>query len=98
MAPGRKESKKNLREKGKQRAPKKTTKSWHPSTSILLTVSASVVLLGAIYYATKNPFKTGKDFESDTADNTKETGSDPHLNFKVLPRVDGVRVGLFLLT
>lgn len=98
MAPPRVENKKHSKERSKQKAVKKDSKSSLPTTAIAVAVTALIAVCVAVYY--KDGFKIEKKLDKKTmADSRESTGStgnkrnDVNTDFKVLPRLNGVKVG-----
>ena len=97
MAPPRVENKKFSKEKAKKKPAKKETKSSLPSTAIAVAVTAIIAICVAVYY--KNGYKIEQTLDKATMEDTrKSTGttnskrSEGNADFKVLPRLDGVKV------
>ncbi|KAL9950839.1 hypothetical protein ACROYT_G043404 [Oculina patagonica] len=99
MAPPRVENKKFSKERSKQKATKKDSKSPLPSTALAVAVTAFIAICVAVYY--KNGYGIEKKLDKRTVENSREsTGSAGNTrndiintDFKVLPRLDGVKVG-----
>lgn len=98
MAPPRADKKKFSKEKSKKKTDKTDSKSSLPSTTIAVAITAFIAISVAIYY--KNGFNMeGKLDEAQRTSirNTARTSNNkkPEINadFKILPRLDGVKVG-----
>lgn len=97
MAPPRVENKKLSKERSKQKAVKKDSKSSLPTTALAVAVTALIAICVAVYY--KNGYKIEKKLDKATMGDSREsTGSkvdkrnDINTDFKVLPRLNGVKV------
>ena len=97
MAPPRVENKKLSKERSKQKAAKKDSKSSLPTTAVAVAVTALIAVCVAVYY--KNGYKIEKELDKATTGNPQEsTGSagdkrnDINTDFKILPRLNGVKV------
>lgn len=97
MAPPRVENKKFSKERSKQKTAKKDSKSSLPTTALAVAVTALIAICVAIYY--KNGYKIQKELDKATMDDSREsTGptdnkrNDINTDFKVLPRLNGVKV------
>lgn len=96
MAPPRVENKKVSKERSKQKAAKKDSKSSLPSKTLAVAVTALIAICVAVYY--KNGFKIEKKLDKATVDTKESSGSagqtrnDISTDFKVLPRLNGVKV------
>lgn len=98
MAPPRVENKKLSKERSKQKATKKDSKSSLPTTAVAVAVTALIAVCVAVYY--KNGYKIEKELDkATTGDSQESTGStgdkrnDVNTDFKILPRLNGVKVG-----
>lgn len=98
MAPPRANNKKFSKDRSKQKVVKKDSKSSLPSTALAIAVTALVAICVAVYY--KNGYGIHKNLNQATKDGTKESTGTPHqkrsdmnTDFKVLPRLNGVKVG-----
>lgn len=98
MAPPRADNKKISKEKSKQKATKKPSKSSLPSTAVAVAITALAAICVAVYH--KNGYgiesnlrqtMEGGSKESVKASTSKRT--DANTDFKVLPRLNGVKVG-----
>lgn len=98
MAPPRADNKKFLKERSKQKAAKKPSKSSLPSTAVAVALTALVAICVAMYY--KNGSGVETNLRQATKERTKESmgnsnfkRSDTNADFKVLPRLNGMKVG-----
>lgn len=98
MAPPRTDKKKFSKEKSKKKTDKTDSKSSLPSTTIAVAITAFIAISVAIYY--KNGFNMeGKLDESqrtsirNTARTSNNEKTEINADFKILPRLDGVKVG-----
>ena len=79
----------------KAKAGQKSSKTAWRSNGILVVLSVSIAVLAAVYYTRRNPSKEDATRPVDGVDDPKRNGHaprDPHLDFTVLPRLDGVKV------
>ena len=93
MAPPRADNKKSSKERSKQRAAKKDSKSSLPSTALAVAATALIAICVGVYY--KNGHKIEKEFDEATKESTgsaSNTRNDVNTDFKVLPRLNGVKV------
>ena len=98
MAPPRVETKKFSKEKSKKKPTKKDSKSSLPSTAIAVALTAFIAICVAVYYKNgsqieqkQNKAPMGDDQKSAGTANNKRT--EANTDFKILPRLDGVKVG-----
>ena len=97
MAPPRADNKKFSKERSKQKAAKKPSKSSLPSTAVAVALTALVAICVAMYYKNGSGIET--NLRQATKERTKEPigtsnskRSDSNADFKVLPRLNGVKV------
>lgn len=100
MAPPRVENKKLSKERSKQKAAKKDSKSSLSSTALAVAITALIAICVAVYY--KNGYKIEKKLKDKAtvdADTRESTGTesinkrnDINTDFKVLPRLNGIKV------
>jgi len=97
MAPPRVENKKLSKERSKHKATKKDPKASLPTTALAVAVTALIAICVAVYY--KNGYEIEKKLDkATTGDSRESTGStvdkrnDINTDFKVLPRLNGVKV------
>ena len=97
MAPPRVENKKLSKERSKQKALKKDSKSSLSTTALAVAVTALIAICVAVYY--KNGYEIEKKFDKATTGDSRESAgstgnkrNDGNTDFKVLPRLNGVKV------
>lgn len=98
MAPPRADNKKFSKEKSKQKATKKPSKSSLPSTAVAVAITALAAICVAVYY--KNGYGIESNLRQAMEERSKESvkastskRTDANTDFKVLPRLNGVKVG-----
>lgn len=99
MAPPRVDNKKLSKEKSKKKPTKKDSKSSSlPSTAIAVAITALIAVCVAVYYKNGSQIETKLD-ESSVGGNrkpavtTKNKRTEVNADIKILPRLDGVKVG-----
>ena len=98
MAPPRVETKKFSKEKSKKKPTKKDSKSSLPSTAIAVALTAFIAISVAVYYKNGSQIEQ-KENKASMGDNRKSAGTannkraEANTDFKILPRLDGVKVG-----
>ena len=97
MAPPRVENKKLSKERSKHKAAKKDSKRSLPTTAVAVAVTALIAICVAVYY--KNGYEIEKKLDKATTGDSRESagytgnkGNDINTDFKVLPRLNGVKV------
>ncbi|CAH3159466.1 unnamed protein product [Porites evermanni] len=98
MAPPRADKKKFSKEKSKKKTDKTDSKSSLPSTTIAVAITAFIAISVAIYY--KNGFNMERKLDEAQRTSTRDTSrtsnnkkTEINTDFKILPRLDGVKVG-----
>ena len=98
MAPPRADKKKFSKEKSKKKTDKTDTKSSLTSTTIAVAITAFIAISVAIYY--KNGFNMEGKLDQaqrtsirNTARTSNNKKTEINADFKILPRLDGVKVG-----
>ena len=99
MAPSRVDNKGLSKEKSKQKPTKKDSRSSSlPSTAIAVAITALIAVCVAVYYKNGsqieqklNKSSVGGDRKSAVTAKNKRT--EVNADFKILPRLDGVKVG-----
>ena len=98
MAPPRADKKKFSKEKSRKKTDKTDSKSSLPSTTIAVAITAFIAISVAVYY--KNGFNMERklgEAQRTSIRNTARTSNNKkteiNADFKILPRLDGVKVG-----
>ena len=101
MAPPRADNKKFLKEKSKKKTDKTDSKSSLPSTKIAVAITAFIAISVAVYY--KNEYNMERKLNEAQSTSTRNTArssnnkkTEINTDFKILPRLDGVKVGDYL--
>ena len=100
MAPPRVETKKFSKERSKKKPNKKDSKSSLPSTAIAVALTAFIAICVAVYYKNGSQIEQKENnHKASMGDNRKSAGTannkraEANTDFKILPRLDGVKVG-----